>query len=118
MNILLLDTERPEAPTEDFVFWMVQLMEAWFLADPEALARYYREGFLSNALKKNPKVEEIPKTDVLDCLKQATRHTQKEKYNKTAHAPDILGMLDSEKVRKAAPNCNRLFQELLAKINE
>jgi hypothetical protein len=97
---------------------MVQVMESWFLADPEALTRYYREGFAINALKKNPKVEEIPKDDVLKCLKQATRKTKKRAYHKTGHAPGILELLDSNKVRKAAPHCDRLFQDLLAKIAE
>jgi hypothetical protein len=95
---------------------MVQLMEAWFLADPEALALYYGKDFASNALKKNRRVEEIPKADLLKCLKQATRKTQKGIYHKTAHAPRILELLDPDKVRKAAPECDRLFREILTEI--
>ena len=93
-------------------------MESWFLADPEKLASYYGNGFTNKALKPNPRVEEIPKTNVLKCLKQATKKTQKGAYHKTAHAPHILKMLDPTKVRKAAPNCDRLFRELLAKLDE
>jgi hypothetical protein len=115
-NILLLDSEGPDPPREDYVFWMVQLMEAWFLADPEALASYYGDGFVRNALKTNPQVEEIPKADVLECLQQATRNTQKRRYHKTAHAPQILERIDPEKVRKAAPECERLFFEILSEL--
>jgi hypothetical protein len=54
---------------------------------------------------------------VLDSLKQATRQTQKGRYHKTQHAPRILESLDPTKVRRAAPNCDRLFRELLAKLD-
>jgi Domain of unknown function (DUF4276) len=118
LNVLLKDSEGPGATNENCVFWMVQLMESWFLADPEKLASYYGNGFSSKALKPNPRVEEIPKADVLECLKQATKNTQKGAYHKTAHAPSILASLGSDTVRKAAPNCDRLFRELLAKLDE
>ena len=110
VNILLKDSDGPDPAPKESVYWMVQLMEAWFLADPEALAGYYRDGFMRNALKPNPRVEEIPKADVLECLKQATRKTQKGAYHKTRHAPDILALLGPDQVRKAAPNCDLLFQ--------
>jgi hypothetical protein len=115
-NILLRDSEGPKPKKKNSVFWMVQLMEAWFLADPEALALYYGEDFARNALKKNRRVEEIPKADVLKCLKQATRKTLKGAYHKTAHAPYILELLDPDKVRKAAPECDRLFCEILTEV--
>jgi hypothetical protein len=114
-NILLRDSEGPVDParSDDSVYWMVQLMEAWFLADPEAMEAYYGSPF---AKTYNPRVEEIPKADVLARLKDATRHTQKGSYHKTKHAPHILERLDPTKVRTAAPNCERLFRELLAKL--
>jgi len=115
-NILLLDRDALKPKRKKSVFWMVQVMEAWFLADPEALALYYGQDFARNALKKNPHVEEIAKADVLKCLKQATRKTQKGAYHKTAHAPSILELLDPDKVRGAVPECERLFREILAEI--
>jgi hypothetical protein len=115
-NILLQDSDGPNPGGKNSVCWMVQLMEAWFLADPEALERYYGGGFIRNALKQNPRVEEIPKADVLECLKEATRNTQKRHYHKTAHAPHILELLDPDKARKAAPECDRLFREILSEL--
>jgi hypothetical protein len=115
-NILLRDSEGPKPKQKTSVFWMVQLMEAWFLADPEALVAYYGQGFVINALRKNPRVEEIPKDDVIECLKQAIWNTHKRHYHKTAHAPRILELLDPDRVRKAAPECDRLFREILTEI--
>jgi hypothetical protein len=117
-NVLLRDSEGHDAPQRDSVFLMVQLMEAWFLADPEALERFYGNGFRRNALRQNPEVEEILKADVLESLKQAVKETKKRRYHKTQHAPRILESLDPMKVRRAAPNCDRLCRELLAKIDE
>lgn len=96
---------------------MVQVMEAWFLADKETLENFYGQGFAANALPPNPKVEEICKDDVLQGLKRATASTSKEEYHKTKHGPKILGMLDTEKVRAAAPYCDRLFTTLHEKIS-
>jgi Domain of unknown function (DUF4276) len=115
-NILLLDSEGPDPPRQDSVFWMIQLMEAWFLADPNKLAEYYGAAFQLSGLKSNPRVEEIPRDDVLECLRQATRNTQKGPYHKTAHAPHILELIDPDKVRKAAPECDRLFREILTEV--
>jgi Domain of unknown function (DUF4276) len=118
LNVLLQDAEASTFQVKDSVFWMVQLMEAWFLADPDALDHFYGDGFRRNALRQNPQVEQIPKADVLKCLNDATRETQKGRYHKTRHAPKILEWLDRTKVRAAAPNCERLFRELLAKLDE
>ena len=95
------------------VFWMVQVMEAWFLADPEALAVFYGEGFRENALRRNPRVEEIPKDDVLESLKKASRTSRKGECHKTKHAPALLARIRADRVRAAAPNCERLFAHLL-----
>ena len=119
-NVLLRDSEGPEPPKsgDDDHFWMVQLMEAWFLADPDALETYYGKDFNANALKKNPQIEEIPKSDVLDSLKEASKKTQKGRYHKTKHAPEILQRIDPTKVRNAAPHCELLFQRLLAGLDQ
>ena len=117
VNILLRDGEGSKIPNppNESEFWMVQLMEAWLLADPNALEDDYGRNFARFAY--NPRVEEILKADVLSCLKNATRDTLKGPYHKTKHAPHILERLDPTKVRKSAPNCERLFREVLAKLS-
>jgi hypothetical protein len=124
-NVLLLDWEDPdEAETrrkhlencdQDSVFWMVQVMEAWLLADIDALKRFYDGGFQESALRGNPKVEEIPKDDVLKRLKKATSGTKSGEYQKN-HAFKLLELIDPAKVKKASPNCERLFSVILANL--
>jgi hypothetical protein len=129
-NILLLDSESTDAhrrPTQpiasegwttrpESVFWMVEMMESWFYADKEALGGYYKQGFNSGAMSANPQVEQISKKDLAEGLKTATRNTQKGAYHKTKHAPDLLALIDPTRVRNAAPNCDRLFATVLAKL--
>jgi hypothetical protein len=99
-NVLLLDWEDDqeaairkkniEACDRDSVFWMIQIMESWFLADIDALREVFKRNLGESALKRNPNVEEIPKQDVLDCLKNATGG----RYHKVEHGVKLLQLLD------------------------
>jgi hypothetical protein len=130
-NILLLDSEGPDNGQltssliaqrgwpnshQGSIFWMVEMMEAWFHADKGAIEGFYREGFNKQAMKANPKVEQISKKDLEDGLKAATKDTLKGKYHKINHAPRLLEVIDPSRVRDAAPNCRRLFDAVLAKL--
>ena len=88
---------------------MAQMMESWFLADKEKLAEFYGQGFSVNSLPKNTNVEKIAKSDVENGLKAAVRNTSKKEYKKGEHAGEILRIIDSNKVRQAAPHCEKLF---------
>ncbi|MCW5959560.1 MAG: DUF4276 family protein [Pyrinomonadaceae bacterium] len=91
---------------------MVQLMESWFVADKEKLAEFYDKDFNAKALPKNKNIEQIPKNDVITGLEKATQKTKKGKYGKGAHSGEILRIIDSGKVRKSAPHCERLFETI------
>ena len=95
---------------------MVQTIEAWLIADPEALASYYGQGFLRNALPGNPDVEAIPKDQLAKKLEQATAKTQKGPYHKIRHCADLLGLLNRNRVRQRARHCDLLFRTLEARI--
>ncbi|MGD1909826.1 MAG: DUF4276 family protein [Rivularia sp. (in: cyanobacteria)] len=97
---------------------MVQTMEAWMIADIDALKKFYGRGFKENAIPKNSNVETIDKSTLESSLKDATRNTTKKEYQKIQHASKLLEMLDADKVRKASAHCNRLFQILSEKIAE
>jgi len=89
--------------------WMVECMESLFLADIDALGRYYRRDF-AEVLRGNPNVEEIPKRDVLARLKAATGG----RYHKTKDAPHLLKQIQPQRVKRAAPNCRRLFERFVS----
>ena len=88
----------------DRVFFMVQLMEAWFLADRDCLRTYYGTSLQSRRLPNNRRPESVRKDDVLNRLRQATQGSPKGAYHKTDHAPEILEQLNPDAVYSACPN--------------
>ncbi|MCI0697082.1 DUF4276 family protein [candidate division KSB1 bacterium] len=133
-NILLVDSEASVSKSpwqhlqgrdgwnagqvsDEHCHLMVQIMEAWLIADLSALNRFYGRGFNENAVPKNPNVEQIEKKTLLSALKDATRNTSKGEYHKTRHGFRILEQLEVAKVRHAAPHCDRLFKTLAEKMN-
>ena len=128
-NVLLVDSEDPvnDPPRkhlEDSDHWslpeiddkhyhlMVQTMEAWLIADIDALTIFYGQGFNANPIPGNPNVELVDKNQLLLSLKDATRNTSKGEYHKIRHGPKLLGMLDAPKVVRASAHCRRLFTVL------
>ena len=127
--LLLVDAEEPVAkgPCEHLqardkwdmtavdaqcVHLMVQTMEAWIVADADALRRYYCKGFNAGVLPKAVDLESVAKREVEDCLRRATERTGKGRYQKIKHASDLLQRVDAEKVQARCRHCRRLFHEL------
>lgn len=133
---LLVDAETPVTSTTEIehlrrsdgwifpslnghrVFLMVQAMEAWFLADREALAAFYDGGFLANSLPGSPtNVESIPKDQLEPALKHASNPTKtKGEYHKGKHSFELLARIDPVKVGNASPRA-KLFNEFLAGLS-
>lgn len=103
---------RPAGATDDQVHLMVQCMESWFLADPEALAAYYGAGFAATRLPGNANVEQIEKSQVESTLRSATRDTTKGPYHKTKHGFDLLGKLDPAKLEQVSEHAARFLDTL------
>lgn len=132
VNILLVDAEcavckEPREHLRNVDGWtieaskeachlMVQTMEAWLVADRDALGRYYGAGFLSSSIPGNTNVEEIDKATLESALDAATRHTQKGSYTKIKHGAALLALIDPAVARAKAPYCERLFRTLEALI--
>ena len=132
--ILLVDGERPVSAAarehlqqldgwdlrvidEGQCHLMVQVMEAWMIADPEALRAYYGHEFRAGALPPADNVEDIPKDKVYAALKRATRANKKGEYHKTEHGPDLLARLDPGRVCQRAPHCRALFDALAKQMD-
>jgi hypothetical protein len=111
------DWDLPNAADDQFHL-MVQVMEAWFLADRQALREYYGKGFRETALPANPDVEQVSKEDICRGLEAAAKDTSKETYQKRRHGAGILKLLDRDRVCDGGhtPHCQRLFDVLEAHI--
>jgi hypothetical protein len=104
---------RDLAGTSDaHIHLMVEAMEAWIVADAAALKRYYGQNFQASALPRAKNIETVPKQQLLISLDAATRNTQKGRYHKTHHAPELVEILSPATVRQRAPHCDRLFVTL------
>jgi len=104
--------KKPGGATDDDLHLMIECMESWFLADKEALAEFFGQGFREASLPANPKVEEISKSDIYNGLRSASKNTQKGAYGKGSHSFKVLALVDPAKVREAAPSADRLFEHL------
>ena len=105
---------RPAGARDDQAHLMVQVMEAWFLADQQALADYYGQGFQTGSLPRQRNIELISKADVFKALQQASKNTKtKGVYHKTRHGFDLLERIDPSLVRVASAHAERLVTVLL-----
>lgn len=107
--------DRPVAAEDENAHLMVQCMEAWFFADKEALSAYFGAGFRHKALSARADVENIPKADIENGLKAATKPSRKGEYNKGGHSFAVLAALQPAKVAAASPHAARLIDTLQAK---
>jgi hypothetical protein len=104
--------QRPADASDDSCHLMIQTVEAWLMADPDALQRYYGKGFSLASLPRTENVEHIAKSTLESAMKKATQDTRKGEYHKVHHCSELLKRLDSAKVRARAPHCARLFKVL------
>ena len=106
--------DRPGGATDDQCHLMVQVMETWFLADPEALQGHYGRGFRPQDLPQNSDIERISKDDVQRGLERAAIRTRKGSYKKGRDSFPILEKLDPAKVRRRSSYANRLIEALMS----
>jgi hypothetical protein len=132
-NVLLVDSEGPVTQplwnhfrskdgwntpniSEDHCHLMVQVMEAWFIADVDTLVRFYGTDFRRGAIPRQRDVEAIDKKRIERALRDATRSTQKGAYQKIRHGAELLRRIVPERVRSRAYHCDRLFFTLAEKM--
>ena len=103
--------ERPASATEKTAHLMVQVMESWFLADRDCLARHFGNGFRASALPAPQRnVEDVAKEDVERALNESTRHSRKGRYAKGRDSFELLRQIDAAKVIEASPHARRLIE--------
>jgi len=92
-------------------------MEAWFLADRDALLEFYGADLLADSLPGQANIEQIPKRSLLPALKHASKQTTKGSYDKIRHAFALLARIDPQKLRVASHHAGRLFDVLIQRTN-
>jgi len=105
---------KPTLTSHDDACLMVQCVEAWFLADPDALKKHYRKGIRLEKLAQpvNGNVESIPKSKILTSLKAALHGSNPDGYGKR-DAFKIITYLDPEKVCKASRHAESMRSRLM-----
>jgi hypothetical protein len=109
--------DKPDKAEEENLFFMVECMESWFLADKDALKSFYGKGFKENSLPKTANLESIKKTAIITSLENATNNTTKGAYGKGAHSFKILAGLDADKVKEHGKYSKEFF-ERIERINQ
>ena len=106
--------DKPAGATDDHLHLMVQCMESWFLADRDAMARFFGQGFRANALPAaTASIEAVAKADLFAQLQLATRDTKtKGAYGKGEHSFKLLATIDPALIRGASPSADRFFSTL------
>lgn len=102
---------RPAGATDEQLHFMVRSTEAWLLADPAAVAKYFDKDFKAGALPKG-KVEAVDRHVAVEALKKASRDTKKGEYGKGAHSFELLCLVDPAKIRAASPWAERFFHAM------
>ena len=86
-------------------------METWFLADRDALRKYFGSRFAENALGQWAELEDVPKETVLDALRKATERCQN-RYAKGRVSFAMLAQVDPARVEAACPHAKALLKRL------
>src|SRR3990172_9056803 len=89
--------------TAESIHLMVRCMETWIVADADALAQFYGEGFVRKALPARQNLEDEPKPDIYVKLTRATRNTHKGEYCKIKHASQLLSHINPDKTIRRCP---------------
>lgn len=110
---------KPSGASDTDCHLMVESMENWLLADREALQGYFGQGFQQSKLpSKDKPLEEIPKSEALNKLKDATRDcATKSRYDKGQDSFRLLGRIDPQQVSSQSPWAKRFLDSLEKKIS-
>lgn len=104
--------QKPKGASNDQAHLMVQVMESWFLADPESLEQYFGNGFSGTALPRRDNLEVVPKLEVYSALDKAVKKTKKQYYHKTRDGFAILARISPGLVRHSFTHAESLFSKL------
>ena len=103
--------DRPNGVEDEQAQLMVQCMETWIVADPEAVRRFFGHDLQANALPPTFDLEKQSKDDVQEKLEHATRNCDQQ-YRKGKQSFDLLAKLHPAELKRLLPHF-RLFCRVL-----
>jgi hypothetical protein len=104
--------DRPANSGDKDALLMVCCMETWFLADREALKKFFHDCWRDNAVPQWPDLEAVPKETIFEKLAQATAGCGKRAYAKGKRSFEILKVIDPAIVEARCPGAKRLLDRL------
>ena len=138
LNVLLIDSEEPVTGTPDFIqslrarsYWdttaacsddqvnlMVQTMESWFIADPQALAAHFGQAFAGSSLPSPQQAESTSPPDLTKAIGQSLRSPNRRgrRYDKARDGAALLALIDRATVSRHCPHFRRLMDFLAREI--
>jgi hypothetical protein len=105
--------DQPAGAGADQAFLMVRIMETWFVADRDLLARYFGGEFRAHHVPAWPSLEDVSKPDVLAALDRATAACSK-RYSKGKISFELLKDLNPTPVEASCPRAKVLLDRLRA----
>ena len=102
---------RPPNAEGQQAFLMVQAMEAWLLADRQALRNFFGRSFNENGLPRFSNLESIPKDSLEPSLHRATANCNPQ-YTKGPVSFDILRRVNADNVAARCPHAKALLDFL------
>jgi len=103
---------RIKEASPSHLHFMVIEMEAWFLADREAMVTFYGDTLRESSLPKSNSVESLSRDKIWQAIRESTVNSVKGEYHKTRHGGELLGLLDPERVAARAWHCRVLKDAL------
>lgn len=101
--------EQPNGASDAQCQMMVICMEAWFLADPDTLFKYFGS---RGKLPPAQQAESAGKDKIELLLKNIAKDTPKKEYKKIRDGAELLKKIDPNVVRAHCKWCDRLFNTL------
>lgn len=138
LNVLLIDSEMPVANTshaisslrshgswdasaactDEQINFMVQAMEAWFIADPQSLTGLFGRSFRINALPNPQNAESTTPGELVAVIRRELRRSSSRRrdYDKVADGAKLLQIIDPAFVSQHCPHFKRLMDFLARSV--
>ena len=95
---------------DDQIHFMVQAMEAWFIADRQALTRYFGRDFNTNALPSPQSAESTSPNELVAAIRNGLRRgSRRRDYDKVSDGLKLLQSIDEDTVSQRCPHFKRLM---------